>query len=132
MARKSILTQLNDAVQTIADELAKPGDLKPAKVNLLTARIETLKYLHQQEVNAEREALMKENAGLRRQLAELKAPTSPQTTPQSELDATVAEMLKRHASQPTAIVTASKMPVTMTRSEPVTRPVDENDEDLLT
>jgi hypothetical protein len=131
VARKSTLAQLNDVVAAIADELAKPGELKPARVNLLTSRIDTLKYLHLQEVNAEREALMKEIADLRRQIAELKAPTSPQTTPQSELDATVAEMLKRHAAQiePKSFVTPAP---TLTRSEPVTpRPV-EYDEDLLT
>jgi hypothetical protein len=129
MARrfKSIADQLNDVVQTIADELAKP-DLKPARVNLLTAQIDTLKYLHQQEQSS----LAAENADLKKQIAELKAPSTPsQTTPQSDLDLQVEAMLRRHnASQPAAAIVT--VPPSMTRSEPVVpRPV-EYDEDLVT
>jgi hypothetical protein len=128
VARKSILAQLNDAVQTIADELAKSEELKPAKVNLLTARIETLKYLHQQEQSA----LAAENADLKKRLAELQA-SQPQTAPpeqQSDLDRTVQMMLARHLAQPT--VTLSPVPPAMTSSESLTpRPADD-DADLVT
>lgn len=125
---KPIADQLLDAVEAINDELAKPGDIKPARANLLTCRVDTLKHLHAAEIDA----LAAENAALKKELAESKA-TSPQTIsqPQSELDATVARMLERHNAQPTPSQTIVTVP-TMTRSERLTPAPVEDDEDSLT
>ena len=116
MARtKSLLTQMQEVMSRMA-EVEKEDKPSTAKVSLLTTQLETLRYLHQQEVAAEQNALAAENAELKRRIAELTASPSatPQTTSQSDsLDDIVAGMLKRHANQgktPMPTVTATPTP----------------------
>jgi hypothetical protein len=73
MARtKSILSQLTDVLDQMA-ELSKVEHPDKVKVSLLTSRLDTLRYLHQQEVAAEQNALAEENEKLKREVAELRA-----------------------------------------------------------
>ena len=130
MARtKSVVTQMQEVLDQMA-ELSKEDKPDKVRASVLTSRLDTLRYLHQQETASEVSTLAAENQELKKQLAEL-TPKEPAKSPaESLLDQQVAEMVRRH-QQPVMPLTLTT-PVTMTRSEPVTRPVEETDEDLLT
>jgi hypothetical protein len=113
-------TQIAECHALIDKEL-EAGTERPARLTLLKVKLESLMELLRREDGAKEPVLPKVEV------------TSTTTSP-DPLDEVVRGMLERHAAQPTASKTAmvTSTPVTMTRSEPVTRQVDETDEDLLT
>jgi len=120
-SRKSLMSRI-DATHTLIDKELEAGTERPARLTLLKVKLESLMELWRREDGAKESPAKVEEA------------TSTTTSP-DPLDEVVRGMLERHAAQPTASKTATvtlKTPVTMTRSEPVTRPVEEADEDLLT
>jgi len=118
-SRKSLMSRI-DATHALIDKELEAGTERPARLTLLKVKLESLMELLRREDGAKEPVLPKVEA------------TSTTTSP-DPLDEVVRGMLERHAAQPTASKTAmvTSTPVTMTRSEPVTRPVEEADEDLL-
>jgi len=117
MARtKSIVTQMQQVLDQMAD---MSGEDKPDKVRviLLQSRLDTLRYLHQQEADAERKALITENENLKREVADLKAqPPSDDAL----LNAQVAAMMARHNWGVAENKSVFQLPVKMT-PPPLTR-----------
>lgn len=134
--KKSLRTQIDELNATIS-KVAEEGKPAPAKCNMLVTQLETLRYLHQQETEAEIEKL-------KQRIAELESPSAPtqsQTPSPSNdvlLDSQVAQMLARHNAGMAENKSTLQLPVrvpTLTRDEPAPRSalaLVEYDPDLLT
>ena len=114
VTRKSLTTELADVLAEMRT-LSKDEKPAPARVQLLVSRLDALKFLMQSEQDAlddEVEKLRRENSELRRHVASAPPPKSPEET---EIDARVAEMVRRH--QESSIHEPKSSPPPLSRSE---------------
>jgi hypothetical protein len=121
-SKKSLRTQIDEVMAAIS-KLAEEEKPAPAKCNLRMTQLETLRYLHQQEVAEEKDKLVAENESLRKRIAELESsPSAP--TQADPLDDVVRQMLHRH--QHPVVATSIQAPVPVA---PVTIPARSATED---